>query len=77
VPTVLAKNNDLVCVVPAREHNQHPVALFNRSSKVRIEKQEYSRNVVYFLGACMVQSTWGDNIHLPGVKQSMHSAVTQ
>lgn len=76
MPTVLAKNNDLDCVVPAREHNQHAVALFNRSSKVRIEKQEHSRNVVFFLGACMAQSTW-DNIQLLGVKQSVHSAVTQ
>jgi hypothetical protein len=57
VSPVLEKNNDLDCVVPAREHNHHSGTLFNRSSEVRIEQLEHSRSTVRSKGTSTGQCT--------------------
>jgi hypothetical protein len=57
VSSVLEKNNDLDCVVPAREHKHHSGNLFNRSSEVRIEQLEHSRSTVRSGGTSTGQCT--------------------
>jgi hypothetical protein len=58
VPAVLEKNNDLDCMESAREHKHDSGALFNKTSKARIERdrvqqrnygvQRHIYDLVYF-----------------------------